>query len=166
MSNEMDAVMADLGRADQTYQGAVDDFDRETARILGINETDQRCLEILLDTGGATPRELATRLGLTAGSVTAMLDRLEKLGHLTRSPHPSDGRKSVVRITSRAAQRAYELHGPHIEDAGRQLVNRYNAEQLRLVIDFMTFSTTIWQRHTERLRALPTPGGRPGSRSE
>ena len=157
MSNDTARVLAGLADATHAYQGAVDDFDRETARILGINETDQRCLEILYDSEAATPRELADRLGLTAGSVTAMLDRLERLDYLTRSPHPSDGRKSVVRITADTARRAYDLHAPHIDDANRQFLDRYSLEQLLLITDFMTFSTAIQQRHTERLRTVPTP---------
>jgi DNA-binding MarR family transcriptional regulator len=40
-----------------------------------------------------------------------MLDRLEKLGYLTRSPHPSDRRKLIVRATQTATQRAWELIG-------------------------------------------------------
>lgn len=41
------SVEARLGAAVQAYQSAVDDFDRELARLMGVNETDLRCLEIL-----------------------------------------------------------------------------------------------------------------------
>src|ERR1700761_6537049 len=95
------------------YQAAVDDFDREVARLLGVNETDLRCLEILIqDTPGATPRLLADRLGLTTGSVTTMLDRLEKAGYLTRAPHPDDRRKVIVTATQAAVRRAWDLIAP------------------------------------------------------
>jgi hypothetical protein len=39
----------------QSYQSAVDDFDRELARLMGVNETDLRCLEILLAAEELTP---------------------------------------------------------------------------------------------------------------
>jgi DNA-binding MarR family transcriptional regulator len=80
------AVEARLGAAVQAYQSAVDDFDRELARLMGVNETDLRCLEILFAVEEITPRELSRQLGLTTGSVTTMLDRLEKLAYLTRTP--------------------------------------------------------------------------------
>lgn len=48
-------VESRLGAAVQSYQGAVDDFDRELARLLGVNETDLRCLEILLTVEELTP---------------------------------------------------------------------------------------------------------------
>lgn len=78
-------VAAKLGGAVQGYQSTVDDYDRETARLLGVNETDLRCLEILMATEEAAPSALGTQLGLTTGSVTAMLDRLEKAAFTSRA---------------------------------------------------------------------------------
>lgn len=155
MSSEMGAVETGLGAAVQTYQAAVHDFDRETARLLGVNETDLRCLEILLGTEETTPRALSAQLGLVTGSVTAMLDRLEKLGYLTRSPHASDRRKSVVRATPEVAQRAHALLTPFLDDVTERLLPLYTADQLALVTDFLTRTRDIQQQHTERLREMP-----------
>ncbi|MFC6599989.1 MarR family winged helix-turn-helix transcriptional regulator [Kitasatospora paranensis] len=160
MSSEVDPVMARLGAAVQGYQSAVDDFDRVIAHRLGVNETDLRCLEILLATEETTPRELASELGLTTGSVTTMLDRLEKLGYLTRTPHPTDGRKTLVRVTPDAAHRTYALMAPFLDDAGRRVLDRFTPEQLEVVIDFLAFSRGIQQQHTHRLREEAQPGPR------
>lgn len=154
------AVGSKLGEATQAYQSAVDDFDRELARLLGVNETDLRCLEILLAAEEVAPRELSDQLGLATGSVTTMLDRLEKLGYLTRTPHPTDRRKTLVRVAPEAAQRACDLMTPFLDDAIRQVNDRYTADQLELVTDFLTFSQEIQQQHILRLRELPSP--RPG----
>jgi DNA-binding MarR family transcriptional regulator len=152
------AVEARLGAAVQAYQSAVDDFDRELARLMGVNETDLRCLEILFAVEEITPRELSRQLGLTTGSVTTMLDRLEKLAYLTRTPHPDDRRKTLIRVTPEATQRAFGLIGPFLEDAGRKVFDRYTPEQLELVIDYLTFSRDIQQQHVERLRKAPAAG--------
>ncbi|MGW1209324.1 MarR family winged helix-turn-helix transcriptional regulator [Streptomyces sp. NPDC002499] len=166
LSNEMERVLADLGEVMQGYQSAVDDYDRETARLLGVNETDLRCLELLLGAGELSPRELSTRLGLTTGSVTAMLDRLENLGLLNRTPHPVDRRKTVVRVTPEGARRCYELIAPHIEDSTKEISAKYSVEQLRLVIDFLRANTAIQTRHIERLRAMPAPKSERGRRGK
>ena len=128
MSSELPPGAGRVGEALEGYQAAVDDFDREAARLLGINETDLRCLEILLrEAPEATPRLLAGRLGLTTGSVTSMLDRLEKAGYLTRSPHPGDRRKVIVRATETAARRAWELMGPLVA-AGEPFVAGFGVD--------------------------------------
>ncbi|MBU3066710.1 MarR family transcriptional regulator [Nocardia sp. NEAU-G5] len=150
-------MLAELGRAVQAYQAAVDDFDRETARLLGVNDTDLRCLEQLLAAGALTPRELSDQLNLTTGSVTVMLDRLAKLDLLTRAPHPVDRRKVVVRLTDNGAQRCLDLVGPLIIDGERELAAKYDTAQLRLVTDFLHTNTTIQQRHIDRLRDRPAP---------
>jgi DNA-binding MarR family transcriptional regulator len=157
MSSEIEQVLADLGERVQAYQSAVDDYDREVARLLGVNETDLRCLELLMGAGELSPSELGLRLGLTTGSVTAMLDRLERLGLLTRTPHPVDRRKSVVRMTQPAVERCFELIAPHIEEGAKTVRERFTAEQLRLVADFLAVTTEVQARHVERLRTQPGP---------
>ena len=152
MSKEAERVLAELGEVTQAYQAAVDDYDREIARLLGVNETDLRCLELLLAAEEHSPRELSSRLGLTTGSVTAMLDRLEKYGLITRTPHPVDRRKTVVKVTAEGARRCYELIAPHIADAGKEIGAKYSVDELRLVTDFLRTGTAIQNRHTQRLR--------------
>jgi DNA-binding MarR family transcriptional regulator len=144
----------------ENYQAAADDFDREVARLLGVNETGLRCLEILVqDVPEATPRLLADRLGLTTGSVTSMLDRLEKAGYVTRSPHPSDRRKVIVRATETAARRAWELMGPVVAAGQQQLLARYSADQLDLIAGFLARARELQQTHTQSLRQRrPYPG--------
>ncbi|MCZ1010833.1 MarR family winged helix-turn-helix transcriptional regulator [Streptomyces lydicus] len=172
MSSEQEPIKSKLGKAVQSYQAAVDDFDRETARLMGVNETDLRCLEILLATEDIAPSALAAQLGLTTGSVTAMLDRLEKLGYLTRTPHPTDRRRTLVRATPEAAQRAFALLTPFVDDSAQQVFARYSAGQLELIADFLTFTRNIQEQYTQRLREMPSPhparsGGRqaPGRRN-
>lgn len=152
MSSE-NPVADRLGAAVQGYQAAVDDFDREVARLLGINATDARCLEILIqEAAGVTPRELADRLGLTTGSATTMLDRLEKVGYVTRSAHPSDRRKLLVHATATARTRAFELIGPLVDDGRRTLLSRYSGAQLELITEFLTRATELQREHVARLR--------------
>jgi DNA-binding MarR family transcriptional regulator len=152
----MSPVAVRLSRAITAYQASVDDFDRELARQMGVNETDLRCLEILLqEAQEAAPSLLAHRLGMTTGSATAMLDRLEKLGYVTRSPHPTDRRKTIVRATPEAAERARELITPLVEEGNQQLLTRYCAEEIELITGFLQHTSELQERHTQRLRALP-----------
>jgi DNA-binding MarR family transcriptional regulator len=152
MSSDIDHVLAELGQRIQAYQSAVDDYDREVARRLGVNETDLRCLELLISAGEMLPSELGSRLGLTTGSVTAMLDRLDRLGLLTRTPHPVDRRKTIVRATELAISQCAALMEPYISEGTEVVRGRYSADQLNLVADFLATTTEVQMRHVERLR--------------
>lgn len=153
MTSAMEEALTELGPLVQGYQSAVDDTDREAARLLGVNRTDMRCLELLLGSPGLSPRELGERLGLTTGSVTAMLDRLERLDFLARNPHPDDGRKSVVTITEQAAHRCYDLFAPLIAEGGEVLATRFDVAEIRLAMRFLHTLTEVQNRHVDRLRA-------------
>lgn len=49
--------------------------------------------------GPLTPRELATRMDITSGTVTALLDRLERAGLLSRASNPRDRRSLLISLT-------------------------------------------------------------------
>jgi DNA-binding MarR family transcriptional regulator len=150
----MDELRNELGFADQAYQAAVDDFDAAAARVLGINRTDLRCLELLLTEGELLPSQLGPRLGLTTGSVTAMLDRLARLDYLTRSPDAADRRKVVVRITARARQLVWNrIYGPLVRDGLRGIAH-YTDEEVALVTDYLRHNRELHERHLARVRRL------------
>lgn len=159
MSSEI-AQGAALGDAVQKYQAAVVAYDRETARILGVGENDQSCLELVAGApDGITPRELADRLGFTTGSVTTMLDRLERKGYIARHDHPTDRRKVLVRPTTLLLERAGALIGPMLESAADEVLARFSPDELEVVTRFMRAATANQQQHTELLRSTaPYPG--------
>jgi DNA-binding MarR family transcriptional regulator len=145
-----------LGEASRAYQAAVDDFDRELAHHLGVNETDLRCLEILLqELPEASPSQLADRLGLTTGSTTALLDRLEKAGYLARQPHPTDRRKSIIRATPEFQKTAFSLMAPLVDEGHQMIADAFTADQIAVITDFLQRATELQQRHVRQLRALP-----------
>lgn len=45
-----------------------------------------------------TPAQLAERIEISRASITATLDKLEKIGFIERLPHPSDRRMIIVRM--------------------------------------------------------------------
>ena len=72
------------------------------SRAVGISVPEMIALEHLDGEGSIGPSELARRLQLTTGSVTALADRLEESGHLERAPHPTDRRRVMLRRTRKA----------------------------------------------------------------
>lgn len=52
-----------------------------------------------------TPKELGDRLGVTSGTVTVRIDRLERAGLVERVAASSDGRSRPVRLTRKGRAR-------------------------------------------------------------
>jgi DNA-binding MarR family transcriptional regulator len=50
--------------------------------------------------GELTPGDLGARLGLSSGTMTALVDRLESAGYAARTPNPDDRRSQFVRISA------------------------------------------------------------------
>ena len=71
------------------------------ARSIGISHSEFNAVMLLGDLGELTPKQLADHLGITTGSATAMIDRLETAGLLVRNPHPRDRRSLLLRLTAR-----------------------------------------------------------------
>jgi DNA-binding MarR family transcriptional regulator len=76
---------------------AVDRLDQAAADSLEITRNDLRCLN-LLEHGPRSPVRIAGELGLTSGSVTALVDRLEARGYVTRSRDATDRRGVLVSL--------------------------------------------------------------------
>ena len=84
-------------------------------RHVGVSRSDYDALEALDEHGSLTPGELGTLLSLTSGSVTALIDRLEKLGWASRSRHPDDRRKIIVTLTKQAWQIGQDELKPYLQ---------------------------------------------------
>ena len=127
-------------------------FRNAIGRSLGLTITDWECLGLLLIRGISTPKELAQYTGLTTGSTTAMLDRLERGGFIVRKPNPNDRRGVLIEINpeSEINRRSKELVGP-VQQAHRELLASYTSEELAIIADFLTRFTHNVQVQTERL---------------
>lgn len=69
------------------------------AKVLGMGHTELTALVALSETPGMTPGALSTELLLSTGATTAVVDRLEKSGHVARSRHPGDRRSLFLHLT-------------------------------------------------------------------
>ena len=86
----------------------------------GLCLTDFAALEALLHKGPQTITEIQGRVLLASGSMTAAVDRLEKLGLIRRTSARGDRRVKVLRLTpagKRVAEAAYGRHAAELESA-------------------------------------------------
>ena len=88
---------AELCRCLREFGLENDRLDAAVARLLGASPVEFKAMDHLHAEGELTPGQLADKLSLSSGAVTALIDRLERLGWVERAPHPSDRRSVVVR---------------------------------------------------------------------
>jgi DNA-binding MarR family transcriptional regulator len=107
----------------------------------GMHPTDVRALAWLLDARRAgtpvTAGLLGSRLGLNSAGTTALIDRLELLGHVRRLPDRQDRRRVLIDLEQRAAALAAAVHAPLL-DRSAELAEEYDDEQLGAVQRFLT----------------------------
>jgi DNA-binding MarR family transcriptional regulator len=87
----------------RAYRAAEEAMRRRTREAMKMGENDLTALRFLLRSQRegrvVTPGDLAAHLGMKSASVTVMLDRLTKSGHLVRQSHPTDRRSLAVVAT-------------------------------------------------------------------
>ncbi|MCE7029783.1 MarR family winged helix-turn-helix transcriptional regulator [Jiella avicenniae] len=72
-------------------------LDRELATRYGLALTDLMCLGFLEDSDEpVSAKKIAEHVGLSTGATTALLDRLEREGFVTRRPNPADRRGVII----------------------------------------------------------------------
>ena len=72
-------------------------------------------LEILGQHPALRMKELAAKMGVTTGTLTVTVDRLEKRGLVARLPHESDRRSILVELTGRGQALFVEHHKLHLD---------------------------------------------------
>src|SRR6266480_361838 len=98
----------------------------------GLCLTDFAALEGLLHKGPLTISEIQDKVRLASGSMTAAVDRLEKLGLVVRKSSPNDRRARVVHLTGegkRLAASSFERHAKDLE-ALMSVLSEKEMEQL------------------------------------
>lgn len=105
--------------------------------------------------GPSTQRGLADALRITPRGVTGLVDGLTDAGLVVRTPHPTDRRATLVRLTPAGSRLAAELAAGQADLAGI-LFGDLPAEQ---VAGFVTAADAVLARLHERLAAVPGRNG-------
>ncbi|MGW1123608.1 MarR family transcriptional regulator [Streptomyces sp. NPDC002526] len=112
----------------------------EFAARHGMHPTDVRALVCLLDAEragtGVTAGRLGAELGLNSAGTTSLIDRLERLGHLTRTRDERDRRRVLLRVTPEAVELGWAAFGPAIGSAVA-LLREFDAREVAAVRRFL-----------------------------
>lgn len=128
-------------------------FQDAVARFGGINGTDMQAVGLLMSEGPATPGELAERTGLTAGgSITAVIDRLERAGYVRRDRDQVDRRRVIVSANVDVVlARVGPIYG-HVGERWSTYLATLTDEQIDVINEALTTATEINQEQIRELR--------------
>src|ERR1700722_19482800 len=101
--NELTALVT---RASKLWRGAAD----EAMSRHGVRVGQNLVLEVLWETDGLTPGELAERLQVSTPTVVKSAGRMQASGLLTKRRDPSDGRLVRLYLTDRARSVQGAIH--------------------------------------------------------
>ncbi|MFK0193382.1 MarR family winged helix-turn-helix transcriptional regulator [Kitasatospora sp. NPDC090308] len=166
MGDEVAARRERLMEGLRIYGGHYAELSRRFAAWLGLHSTDATAvLEIAAAEERGTPlspARLSERISLSTGATTALLNRLEAAGHLTRTREHSDRRIVTLRSGPHVQERADEFFGP----LARRLDAAMSPYPPRLLEQFEQFvaelNSTMDAHLTER-PPLPPGSGDGGS---
>ena len=108
-ATSVDGTAADVAQeaalAITTLIQNVDSFRHRAAHDAKVGITELRALSRISSEGTTSPKQLADALDLTTGTVTALLDRMERADLVTRAPHPTDRRMLQIQLTPVGVER-------------------------------------------------------------
>jgi DNA-binding MarR family transcriptional regulator len=143
LEQELVIAMREYGISNTLFRNVI-------ASSLGLNVTDMECLGLLFHKGIATPTELANHTGLSTGSTTAMLDRLEKAKLITRKPNPNDRRGLLISVNKDGSKKVAPLF-MGARNAQDKLVASYTVNDLEKLIDFFKKFIDIYELERHNL---------------
>jgi len=121
-----------------------------------MNRSDVRALVLVLDAHRRGeqigPSALAAELGMSGASVTALIDRLESVGHMRRKPDPNDRRRLVLEIGEDASRLGGQYFGGlqrRIDAATQDL----GAEDLAVVSRYLAAAIAAVEEHVAQEHA-------------
>lgn len=117
---------------------------------LGLNPADYQAMKHLMtSTGPLGTVELGALVGITSGSATGLVDRLERAGHLKRHRDLRDRRRLVLQPTAEAIENAATELEP-LNRRLREALEDYSEHEHDIIVRFLREAGEIYRAYGKR----------------
>jgi DNA-binding MarR family transcriptional regulator len=149
-AKQRQALMQELQFLGQMSSTETALFHHTAAAKNGLGITDSKTISTLMQEGPMTAGDLATRLSLTTGAVTSVIDRLEKANLAKRVADPHDRRKVIVEVE---VTRLHQMGNTYdsIGEAFQKLLQNYSMEELKFLIEYYKVSIELTKQEIAKL---------------
>jgi len=125
------------------------------ARRYGLSHAALNALAVIEGAGGPLPTgEVSARMHITTGTMTTVLDTLERNGYVRRLADPDDRRRVLVDITP-AAQSVLDRMLPEVQQMANAVMGRLDDETLHALLNTFADIATFIDDAPEDLPAPP-----------
>ena len=148
----------------RVLDASLDLLDASVAELFGIGRSDLRAMELVSRGGPATCSRLASGLNVTTGSVTALIDRMERAGYFVRRSDPTDRRKVLVDLTTGGRERERRVFEPLARNSIAML-QEYSDADLAMIRDFLHKSRALVEQAVKHVQKCQRTSSRAKART-
>jgi DNA-binding MarR family transcriptional regulator len=134
-----------------SWVNVISQLNRLIAEGMRVTASDLDCLHALRLRGPSTAAELAKLVGLTPGSVSRMIDRLDAAGCITRTDDPDDRRRVLIEASSDGLARVAAYYEGLTARTHDDLAV-FRVEELEVLLQFIERSHRSAAEEITRLR--------------
>ncbi len=109
-------------------------WEQGVAKNSGLTPQQNHTIEIVGNDGPIRMKPLAEKLSVTMGTLTVMIDRLQKTGYVNRHKDPEDGRGFNIILTDKGRAIHKEHHAYHLKLVD-DLIDLLKPEQARTLLN-------------------------------
>ncbi|MDT9699389.1 MarR family winged helix-turn-helix transcriptional regulator [Streptomyces sp. P17] len=151
--NARERLLDELSAVSRRYMASYALFNQAVADRIGLHPTDLQCLNLLtLEGGPVTTGRVAELTGLTTGSATRLVDRLERAGYVVRERDAEDRRRVLVAtVPEKAAE--FGRMWQRLGGGWSALFDDLDEAELALIIRHMRRTVEFSGEQVARLRA-------------
>lgn len=141
---------ADMGLLLRRLGVQLDAVGQRFAALHGLGRTDVRAIVAIMDAArrgeALTAGALGQAVDLSSAAVTALVDRLERAGHVHRVRDPADRRRVVLEMSESAMAAGGQFFGGLQRDLVAAMAD-HTDEELAVVRRFLEEVTAVVERH-------------------
>lgn len=143
--------LAELNRVSRQYLASYVLFNQAVADRIGMHPTDVQCLNLLtLEQEPLTTGQIAELTGLTSGSATRLVDRLERAGYVRRERDTRDRRRVLVHLVDAKVAEFGRLWA-ELSEGWDAIFDDYTEKELALLVRHMRRTVELSAAQRARL---------------
>ncbi|MDN3494892.1 MarR family winged helix-turn-helix transcriptional regulator [Planococcus sp. APC 4015] len=133
---------------------AAAELDRAFAAHLSLSPLEYTAIDHIMSSEGDPigPVELAARIGISPGSATEMVDRLERYGHVSRERGAADRRRVLVTTRPEAVKRILGDLAPLFDELDN-LADTFSPDEQRTIQSYLRQAAHLLTLHSSSMKS-------------